>query len=101
MRNLLRSSWATGVDSLWQSLGQRLGPRLGSGQGLLPAVAVGFGLLATSGAAHAACSDQTLDVSNDLALECLIAPRNPADPDPNNRKTDPNLREQSMYRSPP
>ena len=99
MRNLLRSSWATGVDSLWQSLGQRLGPRLGSGQGLLPAVAVGFGLLATSGAAHAACSDQTLDVSNDLALECLIAPRNPADPDPNNRKTDPNLREQSMYRS--
>jgi hypothetical protein len=92
MRNLFRSSWATGVDSLWQR-GQ------GLTRTLVPAAVLGLGILGTSGTAHAGCSDQTLDVSNDLALECLIAPRNPNDPDPNNRRTDPNLREQSMYRS--
>lgn len=42
--------------------------------------------------ANAACANQAVEVSNDLVLECLIAPR-PA------KMSDPTLREQSMYRS--
>lgn len=56
-------------------------------------MALGLGLFGYSSAAHAGCADQTLEVSNDLALECLVAPRSPTE------KSDPTLREQSMYRS--
>ena len=55
--------------------------------------ALALGLLCPSGSAQAACSQQTVDVSNDLALECLIGPRRAKE------SSDPTLREQSMYRS--
>ncbi len=51
------------------------------------------GLLWPSGSAHAACADQTADVSNDLSLECLVGPR------ATGQSSDPTLLEQSMYRS--
>lgn len=51
------------------------------------------GVLWPSGSAHAACADQTPDISNDLSLECLIGPR------PAKTSSDPTLREQSLYRS--
>lgn len=46
-----------------------------------------------SGSAHAACAEQTPEISNDLSLECLIGPR------PAGASSDPTLREQSLYRS--
>jgi hypothetical protein len=51
------------------------------------------GVLWPSGSAHAACADQTPEISNDLSLECLIGPR------PAKTSSDPTLREQSLYRS--
>src|SRR3954447_623303 len=51
------------------------------------------GMLWPSGSAHAACADQTPDVSNDLSLECLVGPRAAG------VSSDPTLREQSMYPS--
>lgn len=55
--------------------------------------AIALTLLCQSRSSEAACADQTPDVANDLALECLIAPRRMGE------SQDPNLREQSMYRS--
>ena len=51
------------------------------------------GVAALPGVAEAACADIAPDVSNDLALECLIAPR------AQKASSDPTLREQTMYRS--
>jgi hypothetical protein len=70
MRNLLRSSKAVVVGAL------------------------ALGLLGYSRVADAGCANQTPDVSNDLSIECLIAPR----PSPM-VSSDPTLREQTMYRS--
>lgn len=51
----------------------------------------GLLLAILAGPARAACSDQAPEVSNDLSLECLVQPRMDA--------PDPNLREQSKYRT--
>ena len=55
--------------------------------------ALALSLLCQSRPSEAACANQTPDIANDLALECLIAPRRMGE------SQDPNLREQSMYRS--
>jgi len=55
--------------------------------------ALALGVLGYGRVADAACANQSTDVSNDLALECLVAPRAAKE------SSDPNLREQSMYRS--
>lgn len=59
----------------------------------LLASALALEVLGAAQAADAACANQSRDVSNDLALECLIEPRAPK------QSADPTLREQSLYRS--
>lgn len=56
-------------------------------------LAMVLAVLGTGRIAHAACTNQTAEVSNDLALECLIAPRMPK------ASADPNLKEATLYRS--
>ncbi len=57
--------------------------------------AIALGMLAQSGNAQASCPNQSTEVSNDLSVECLIAPRKPI----SGQSYDPTLYEQSMYRS--
>lgn len=55
--------------------------------------ALALGLLCQGSEALAACANRTQEVSNDLALECLIGPRKAKEP------SDPTFREQTMYRT--
>lgn len=57
--------------------------------------AFALSLLFGIGTAQAGCPTQSKDVSNDLSIECLIAPRRPV----SGQSYEPTLYEQSMYRS--
>ncbi|HNK44979.1 MAG TPA: hypothetical protein PKL17_09365 [Pseudomonadota bacterium] len=62
---------------------------------VIVAGALALGMLVSGGTAKASCPTQSPEVSNDLSVECLIAPRKPV----SGQSYDPTLYEQSMYRS--